>query len=163
MFNVILPTLSFCPYPKVFINIFLSSMCAIAKHQTPCQKFSDDPVLLCRWLLCTGLLSLRALLSRPTIQFLHNLFFTDIMARYNNNNNNPHPLLIANNSPEVWAVSSLRTSPHPSHLTRPHSHVVRRKVIIISNCWLVPYCCELLGSQLVSNSEFGPSFCKHIG
>ena len=38
-----------------------------------------------------------------------------------------------------WVVSSLQTSPRPSHLTRPHPHAVRHKVIIIINCRLVPY------------------------
>ena len=33
----------------------------------------------------------------------------------------------------------IQTSPHPSHLTRLHPHAVRRKVIIINNCRLVPY------------------------
>ena len=46
---------------------------------------------------------------------------------------------------KVRAVPSLRTSPHPSHLTRPHVHSVRRKVIIISNCRLIPYWWEFLG------------------
>ena len=33
----------------------------------------------------------------------------------------------------------------PSHLTRPHPHAVRRKVIITGNCRLFPYWRELLG------------------
>ena len=49
------------------------------------------------------------------------------------------PFLIANNSSKVQAVSSLQTSPHPSHLMRPHPRAVGRKVIIISNCRLVPH------------------------
>ena len=40
---------------------------------------------------------------------------------------------------KVQAVSSLQTSLHPSHLTRPHPHAVGCKVIIISNCRLVPH------------------------
>ena len=40
---------------------------------------------------------------------------------------------------KVQALSSLRTSPHPSHLAQPHPHAVKRKVIIISDCRLVPY------------------------
>ena len=40
---------------------------------------------------------------------------------------------------KVQAVSYLRASPHPSHLTRPHPHAVMCKVIIISEFGLVPY------------------------
>ena len=56
---------------------------------------------------------------------------------YNNNNNNNnnllfiHTLLNLNRILKVQAVSSLRTSPHPSHLTRPHPYDVRRKDIIL--------------------------------
>ena len=53
------------------------------------------------------------------------------------------------------AVSSLQTSPHPSHLTRPHPHAVRCKVIIISDCRLVPYWRNLLASV---GLEFGQTF-----
>ena len=73
------------------------------------------------------------------------------------------PLLIMNNSQrceQCHLYKLLHT--HPSHLTRPHPHAVRRKVTIFSNCRLVPYWRELLGNQLVSNSEFGLSFCKHM-
>ena len=45
-------------------------------------------------------------------------------------------------SPKVRAVTSLRTFPHTSYLTRPHPHAVRR--IIIRNRRLVPYWCEIL-------------------
>ena len=57
------------------------------------------------------------------------------------------PFLIANNSQsfEPCHLYELLHSPHPSHLTRPHPHAVRPKVIIISDCRLVPYWRELLG------------------
>ena len=46
---------------------------------------------------------------------------------------------------KVRAVSSLLTSLHPSHLTRPHPRAVGRKVIIISNCRVSSLLKELLG------------------
>ena len=56
-----------------------------------------------------------------------------------------HTLLNLNRNSKVRAVSSLRTFSTPIPLTRPHPHAVRRQVIIISNCRLVPYWREFLG------------------
>ena len=56
-----------------------------------------------------------------------------VLQIYNNNNNLLfiHTLLNLNRNSKVQAVSSLRTFPHPFHLTRPHPHAVGCKVIII--------------------------------
>ena len=54
------------------------------------------------------------------------------------------PCLIDNNSQRCEPFHLLQASPHPSHLTQPHPHAVRCKVIVICNCQLVPYWRELL-------------------
>ena len=56
-----------------------------------------------------------------------------------------HTLFNCKQFTKVRAATSSRTSPYPSHLTRPHPHAVWRKVIIISDCRLVPYWREFLG------------------
>ena len=66
-----------------------------------------------------------------------------------------YSLLNLNRNSRMRAVSSIN-SLNAHSLTRPHPHAVRRKVIIISNCRLVPYWREFLGVS-GSQKRVGPS------